>query len=88
MKTEMKLETYESTVIKIRRSQAVTAFCQKCGHEVLHLTIARAAAVLKISETEAFHLVESGQVHSWETAAGVLLVCGDSILGLRDKIKY
>lgn len=85
MKTEMKLETIESTVIRIRRSQAVSAFCQKCEAEVLHLTITRAAAVLQISETEAFHLVENEKVHSWETAAGVLLVCGNSISAISEK---
>lgn len=82
MKTEMKLETHELTIIRIQRSQAVSAFCQKCEREVLHLNIARSAAVLKISETEAFRLVESGEVHSLETTVGRLLVCSNSLSGL------
>jgi hypothetical protein len=79
MKTEMKLETYESTIIRIRRRQAVSAFCQTCGQEVLHLTIPRAAAVLQISEKEVFHLVENESVHSLETATGSLFICGNSV---------
>lgn len=82
MKTEMRLETHELTVIRIRRSQAVSAFCQKCNAEVLHLTVARAAVVLRISETAVFHLAEGDSVHSLENEAGALLICGNSVSAL------
>ena len=82
MKTEIKFETHELTIIRVRRSQAVSAFCTLCEQAVLHLTIARAAAALGVSETAVFRLVESGTVHSIETDSGALLVCGNSVLGL------
>lgn len=79
MKTEIKFETHELTVIRLRQSQIITIFCPFCRREVLHLTVARAAAALRMSETAVFRLVESGTVHSCETASGALLICGDSI---------
>lgn len=85
MKTEIELETHELTIIRVQRSQTITAFCRKCEQEVLHLTIARTAAVLQISEKEVFHLSEKEKVHSLETTAGVLLVCGNSISVLSNK---
>jgi hypothetical protein len=86
MKTEIKFESHELTIIRVRRSQAVSAFCPQCEQEVLHLTIARAAAALQISETAVFRLVESNAVHSMETAAGALLICGNSLSELRKQI--
>lgn len=82
MKTEIKFETHELTIIRVRRGQTVSAFCPLCEQVVLHFTITSAAAALGVSETAIFRLVEGGTIHSTETAAGALLVCGNSISAL------
>ena len=82
MKTEIRIETHELTVIRVRQSQSVTVFCPFCELQALHLTVARATAVLQISETAVFRLVEGGTVHSIETRSGTLLVCSNSAAAL------
>lgn len=82
MKTEIRIETHELTVIRVRRSQTATVFCSLCQLKVLHLTVARAAAALQLSETAVFRLVEGGSVHSTETRSGALLVCSNSVAAL------
>jgi hypothetical protein len=84
MKTEIKYESHELTIIRIHRSQTAIAFCALCEQKVLHLSIARAAAALQVSETAVFRLVESGTLHSCETSAGALLVCGNSVSDLKN----
>jgi hypothetical protein len=88
MKTEIKFETHELTVIRVHRSQSVTVFCEQCEVNVRHLSVARASAVLAVSETRVFRLVESGAVHWLETPAGSLLVCGNSISLLAKKTVF
>lgn len=87
MKTEIEFESHELTVIRVRRSQTVTAFCALCEKKVRHLSVARAAAVLRLSETAVFRLVESGAVHSMETASGRLYLCGNSVSELGKGIR-
>jgi len=86
MKTEIKFETHELTIIRLRQSQMVTIFCPFCRREVLHLTVARAAAALRMSETAVFRLVESGTIHSSETVSGALLICGNSVSEFANEI--
>ena len=80
--TEITIETHEITIIRVGTHQTTTVFCAECRTRLKHFSVARAAAVLKISETAIFRLVEGGQVHSTETAAGRLLVCGTSLAAL------
>jgi len=87
MKTEIRFETHELTVIRVRRSQTLTAFCALCEKKVRHLSVARASAVLAVSETAVFRLVESRTVHSTETASGTLFICWNSISELAKNIE-
>lgn len=87
MKTEIKFEMHELTVIRVRRSQTVTAFCTQCKAKVKHLSVARASAVLGVSETAVFRLVECGAAHSMETASGRLYLCGNSVSELAKGIR-
>jgi hypothetical protein len=80
--TEITIETHEITIIRVSTRQTTTAFCRDCQANVEHFSVARAAAVLKISETSLFRLVEDGKIHSTETAAGRLLVCGNSLAAM------
>jgi len=80
-------ETHEITTISFRRNRSATIFCQSCNTETLHLTVAGAALVLRFSEFAIFRLVETNQIHSIETAAGMMLVCGNSLTALaREKV--
>lgn len=86
MKTVIKFEKHELTIIRVRRSQTVTVFCAVCREKVLHLSVTRASAALGVSETAVFRLVESGTVHSMETASGALFVCGNSVSVLAKQV--
>ena len=77
---EVVWETHEITTISFRRNRSATVFCQSCQTETLHLTVAEAASILKFSEFAIFRFVETNQIHSIESGAGSLLVCGDSLL--------
>ena len=89
--TEITIETHEIMIIRITTRQTANAFCELCRTRLKHFSVARASAVLKISEAAVFRLVEDGQVHSTETAAGALLVCSNSLSaviegrGMRDE---
>jgi hypothetical protein len=87
--TEITIETDEITIIRVSRRQTTIVFCPVCRALLRHFSVARAAAFLKISETAIFRLVEGGQVHSTETAAGALLICGNSLAtrakGMKDE---
>lgn len=84
MKTEIKIESHESIVIRLRRSQTLLVFCEECRKEILHLSVSRVAAVLQFSEYAVFRLIESGDFHSTENRAGSLFVCTDSISKIKN----
>ena len=79
---EVVWETREITTISFRRNRPATIYCQPCHAETLHLTVSEAAAILRFSEFAIFRLVETNQFHSTETAAGLTLVCGNSLAAL------
>lgn len=80
-------ETREITTISFRRGVSALFFCPTCKLDALHLTVAESASVLEFSELAVFRLVETNRIHSTETAAGILLVCGKSLAALtREKL--
>ena len=81
-RTEITIETRERTIIRICARQSTEAFCEECRAAQSHLSVRRAAALLRLSEMSIFRLVESRELHSTETAAGALLVCGNSLAAL------
>ena len=84
-RTEITIETHETTIIRVSSHQTATAFCEICRTTHKHFSVRRVAAILRLSETAIFRLVEDGRVHSTETAAGALLVCSNSLLALANK---
>ena len=72
-------EKHEITIVHLPESRPAIRFCSNCRANVRHLPIARAAFVLKISETAAFRLVETKKIHSTETETGALLICQKSL---------
>ena len=87
-RTEIVIETHETTIIRFRTRQTATAFCDFCRETLPHFSARRAAAVLRLSEFAVFRLVESGRLHSSENARGELFICGNSITGAADDINH
>ena len=84
-RTEITIETHETTIIRVSTRQTANAFCEICRTTHKHFSVRRAAAVLRLSETAIFRLVEGGKVHSTENAAGALLVCSNSLATLIER---
>ena len=78
-------EKRETTVIRFRHHRPTVIYCRTCHAPTTHLTVAQAVLLLPFSETGIFRLAESGQIHSQETADGFLLLCGDSLAGLKQE---
>lgn len=74
---KIRLEKHELKVVRFGFRKSF--FCEKCQKEMPHLTIAEVANALGITEKNVFHLVESEQFHSVETAEGKVLICKKSL---------
>jgi hypothetical protein len=81
-RTEITIETHETTIIRVSTRQTANAFCEICRTTHKHFSVRRAAAILRLSETAIFRLVEDGKIHSTETVGGRLLVCGNSLAAM------
>ena len=86
-RTEITVETHQVTIIHLSQHQTATAFCEGCQTTLSHLSVFRAAALLRLRETAMFRLVESGQLHATENAQGSLLVCANSLSALAKELK-
>ena len=86
---EITLETHELTIVRFSRNQK-TDFCTVCRAHTPHLSVAESVPVLGLSESAIFRLAESGEIHSCETANGLLRLCGNSLAALKqiNKEKY
>ena len=80
---EIRRETHELTIIRFRQSRS-RIFCETCAAHVSHLRVGQAALALSLPETAIFRLAESSQIHSTETVAGSLLLCGNSLAALKE----
>ena len=78
---EIIMETHETTIIRFRPGQTVI-FCEACRTASAHLSVARAAELLSLPESEIARLAETEEVHSTETADRVRLLCGNSLAAL------
>ena len=86
-RTEIMIETHETTIIRFGTRQTAAAFCDVCRETLPHFSARRAAVVLRLSEFAVFKLAESGQIHSTENARGELFICGNSITKAAGEIK-
>ena len=82
---EVVWETREVTTVSFRQNRSVTIYCQICETETLHLTVAEAASISNASEFAIFQFVETNRIHSIETAAGILNICGNSLAALPEE---
>jgi len=76
-RTEIKLETHEVTVIRLKDRR--TAFCEFCRSQVWMLPPDAAALLSRTTSRSIFRRVEAGELHFMETLEGALLVCGNSL---------
>ena len=77
-RAEIRREIHEIRVVRLSRGTD-QADCTRCGAKVPHCRVEQAAAALSISESAMFRLAESGRLHSTESDAGSLLICGNSL---------
>jgi hypothetical protein len=74
---EITIETHEVRTVRISERQA-TRFCEICRMTTVHLPVSGVAAMLRLSETAIFRLVETGRIHFVEGEGGSPLICTNS----------
>lgn len=85
MKLKARIEITKETEREIsfrfeRRQTDYGAKCGKCGGELV--SINEAAAIASINWREIVRLIETGEIHSSETASGEIFLCGPSLFNL------
>jgi hypothetical protein len=81
---EITFETHELTIVRFSRNNK-TDFCRMCCAHVPHLSVAESVSVLALGESAIIRLAENGQIHSRETADGLLRLCGKSLAELANE---
>ena len=66
---------------------AVAAWCSGCDVESHFITPRDAAAMSTVSERTIYQLIESHRLHFTEDAAGLVLICINSLLGMQNAQK-
>jgi tRNA A22 N-methylase len=74
--TAEKTETY---IVRQESLQSLQVFCEKCDREVKCLSLDQTVSVTGLGARTIFRLVEAGELHSYETGAGHLLLCPNSV---------
>jgi hypothetical protein len=75
---EITMEKHETTIIRFRHSRTII-YCEVCQANTKHFSIVQAERVLSLSALEISRLAAGKQIHSTETADGLLMVCGISL---------
>ena len=76
--TEIVIEQDELIVVR-RRDQAVTAWCPGCNADAEMLPPEIAAVLAGIGARELYRLIDAGEIHFTENAAGLLRICARSL---------
>jgi tRNA A22 N-methylase len=74
--TAEKTETY---IVRQEPPQSFQTHCEKCDQQVRCLTVEQTVDVTGLGARTIFRLVEAGELHSYETALGHLLLCPNSV---------
>jgi hypothetical protein len=72
-RTTIRLEKHEKSVVRVRANFRM--FCEVCGVETEHLTVAQFAWRSEKTERKVFQMTELGSLHSVDCADGRILVC-------------
>jgi len=77
--------TVEKREISISSNTAAReqAYCERCGREVSMLPAALAAVVAGVPERLVYQWVEASKVHFLERPDGTILICLESLAGLK-----
>ncbi|MBS1797102.1 MAG: hypothetical protein JSS81_24965 [Acidobacteria bacterium] len=79
-RTEIVLETRETTVIRFHRR--VFVFCRSCRKKTLHLSTAQASRVLSLPVRTIERLAASGRIHATAADDGRPRFCADSLVAV------
>lgn len=77
-KAEILIETRERILVR-RLPNEIHAFCPECQASINFISPDTAAIVTRLTMRQIFCLVESGVIHSLETAEGLTFVCPTSV---------
>ena len=75
-RTEITIETERTMVISAPRK--IVNWCDRCGAQAEMVPLDEAAILARVNSRTIFRWVEAMQVHSSETAEGLLLICLNS----------
>ena len=76
---EVTIETERILFVGHRRGNPIL-WCDRCGEDVLMLTVDEAAIMSRSTSRMIFKLVEAGRLHFTETLEGRLLICFNSLV--------
>ena len=71
--------TSEIFILRRGRQNAIRGFCEICEAEVEMLDLNAAVSVFRLGTREIIRQMETGAIHSTDTAGGHLLVCTESL---------
>jgi len=81
---EVTIETEESIVFRTGQApRSISMWCPECRREVEMVTPEQAPGIVGVSPRAIYASVESRKVHFSEMPKGLLLVCLDSLTGLK-----
>jgi len=72
-------EKTETFLIRQVSRPILQAFCSACDEEIACLTMEQAVRLTGLRARQLFQLVESGEIHAFETVEGFLLLCPNSV---------
>ena len=71
--------THESYLMRMRTTNSLNAFCERCNTDVAWLYINDAALFGKLPVRRIFQLIEAGELHFRETSDCQMLICHESL---------
>ncbi|HJQ22817.1 MAG TPA: hypothetical protein VKA60_02800 [Blastocatellia bacterium] len=83
-RTRITVETERLLVIS-RKRNAATSWCEACGEATRMIGLDEAGSVSGHSQRQIVRLVEAGHLHFSESPHGVLLICLNSLLNLKER---
>lgn len=72
-------ESHEVFILRMKADSKINGFCVLCKKDVPLFTLDEAVSFSALSTRELIRQIESGTIHSIETASGHLLICRSSL---------
>lgn len=77
-RTEINIETDRIFVLS-RRKVSVVSWCNECGKRTKMVTVDEAATIAGATSRTIYRWADAEKLHFTETAAGVLIICFNSL---------